>query len=448
MKILSQFNKGKNAMFWFIPKKAWRLFLFFGLVTGLFFLLFGQSQAGSVNELRDSLQRELDQIQQQINEYRTQIQETQTQAKTLKREIQLLDDKIKQAELQIRETELVLQQTQMAIGQKTDEITKQEEKMNREKNLLGQYLQNIYEQDEESTLEIIFSQKRLSDIFDEINSLDVIQKKTYDTISQIKTIKEDLEGQKDELSQKKDEELELKAIQEVQRSALNKQQLEKKDLLGQTKGQESTFQKLLKKTKADAIAVRNQIYLLEGVGLSMTLEEAYKHAKFASDLTEVRPAFLLAVLKEESKWGTTVGTGNWQHDMAPRDRQIFIDLCDELNFDPNKMPVSRRPSYGWGGAMGPAQFLPSTWALYKNEVARLTGHNPPSPWNIDDSFTAAGLKLAKAGAGQQTADAEWKAAMIYFAGNNWNKSVYSFYGDAVMDLASVIQEQLDVITSG
>ena len=96
--------------------------------------------------------------------------------------------------------------------------------------------------------------------------------------------------------------------------------------------------------------------------------------------------------------------------------------------------------------MGPAQFLPSTWLAYKDKVAALTGHNPPSPWDIDDAFTAAALKLANAGANQQTPDAEWKAAMIYFAGNNWGKTVYSFYGDSVMDLASVIQGQLDIIT--
>ena len=177
----------------------------------------------------------------------------------------------------------------------------------------------------------------------------------------------------------------------------------------------------------------------------MTLEDAYNHAKYAADRTGVRPAFLLAVLKQESSWGTNVGTGTWKKDMKAADQKAFIQICDELNLDPNQMPVSKKPSYGWGGAMGPAQFLPSTWLAYKDKVAVLTGHNPPSPWDINDAFTAAALKLANGGANQGTADAEWKAAMIYFAGNNWGKTVYSFYGDAVMDLASVIQGQLDIM---
>jgi len=241
--------------------------------------------------------------------------------------------------------------------------------------------------------------------------------------------------------------LQLKALQEIQRASLKIQQNEKSKLLTQTKGEEAAYQKMLTKAKADATAIKKRMYLLEGVGLSMTLEEAYKHAKFAADRTGTRPAFLLAVLKQESSWGTNVGTGTWKKDMHTRDQKAFLQICDELNLDPNQMPVSRKPSYGWGGAMGPAQFLPATWLSYKDEVARLTGHNPPSPWNIDDAFTAAALKLANAGANQKTASAEWKAAMIYFAGSRWGKAVYSFYGDSVMELAEIIQGQLDVITA-
>ena len=177
----------------------------------------------------------------------------------------------------------------------------------------------------------------------------------------------------------------------------------------------------------------------------MTLEKAYQHALFAAQRTGIRPAFLLAVLKKESSWGTNLGTGNWQKDMSPSQHQAFLDVCAKLGVDPNKMPVSRKPYYGWGGAMGPAQFLPATWLFYEAEVARLTGHNPPDPWDIDDAFTAAALKLAKAGANQHSKEAEWKAAMIYFAGSNWSKSIYRFYGDQVMELADVIQEQLDLI---
>jgi len=415
------------------------------LSATVFFAYIIAANASSVDDLKNSLQQNLDSIQAQISQYRAQIADAQSQTKTLKREIQLLDAKKKEMELQIQQTQLVLQQTQLSIDDKNSEIQTEETKLNRERNLLGQYLQGIYEFDQSSMVELIFSQKRLSDVFSEMSSLEAMQEKTQETIAVIKTIRKDLEQQKEDLSQKQEEELQLKALQDIQRASLKIQQADKNKLLTQTKGEEAAYQKMLTKAKADATAIKKQMYLLEGVGLSMTLEDAYKHAKFAADRTGVRPAFLLAVLKQESSWGTNVGTGTWRKDMAKRDQDAFLQICDELNLDPNQMPVSRKPSYGWGGAMGPAQFLPSTWLSYKDQVARLTGHNPPSPWNIDDAFTAAALKLANAGANQQTDNAEWKAAMVYFAGNNWGKTVYSFYGDSVMELADIIQGQLDII---
>ena len=78
-------------------------------------------------------------------------------------------------------------------------------------------------------------------------------------------------------------------------------------------------------------------------------------------------------------------------------------------------------------------------------VSNLTGHRPADPWDIEDAFAAASLKLTQAGAGSQNRNAEWKSAQIYFAGKRWNNPTYYFYGDQVMEMADVIQEQLNII---
>ena len=95
--------------------------------------------------------------------------------------------------------------------------------------------------------------------------------------------------------------------------------------------------------------------------------------------------------------------------------------------------------------MGPAQFLPSTWLSWESRISELTGHNPPSPWNVEDSLAAAALKLAAAGADQQTFENEWKAAMIYFAGSNWDNPAFAFYGDSVMALSHQFEEQIKIL---
>jgi hypothetical protein len=61
---------------------------------------------------------------------------------------------------------------------------------------------------------------------------------------------------------------------------------------------------------------------------------------------------------------------------------------------------------------------------------------------------ASALYLANKGATDKTKEAEWKAAMMYLAGGNWQKASLRFYGDQVMDLAQQFQEQIDILEKG
>ena len=130
--------------------------------------------------------------------------------------------------------------------------------------------------------------------------------------------------------------------------------------------------------------------------------------------------------------------------MGLRDRkgdvQDFITITTALGRDPYKTPVSCPMSYGYGGAMGPAQFIPTTWTLYRDRVFELTGREP-DPWNIKDAFLAAGLYLKDGGAAKQNYDSEFNAVMSYFAGPGWYKSSYKNiymrdYGYPVMKIAA------------
>ena len=167
-----------------------------------------------------------------------------------------------------------------------------------------------------------------------------------------------------------------------------------------------------------------------------------------SGLTGVRPAFILGVIAEESNLGENVGTGNWKTDMHPtRDQPIFEDITNRLGLDPDLMPVSKKPWYGWGGAMGPAQFIPSTWILYEDRIGRVSVQVPPSPWDPRTAFIASGLLLSDNGADRGGYYNERLAALRYFAGwRNAEKSSYAFYGDEVMELAEKYQGLIDILS--
>jgi len=403
------------------------------------------SEAEGVTQLKNDLNQQLEEVQQQIEVYRGQIKQRSADAKSLKRDIAILDDQIAQGALEIKQIELAIKKFDIVLEAQKQEIAEVDEQLGQEKVLLSEYLRTINDYDQKSLSEVLLENENFSDFFNEIQSLDEIQDKIRIGFQKILFLKNRLEEKKSDLEQERQQQDDLRALQQLQQRSQQEQKDKKKDLLGRTNGQESLFNALIKRAYSDSASIKSQLYLLEGVGLRMTIEEALAYAEYASAKTGVRPAYLLAVLKEESSWGTNVGTGSWRTDMNQRDHQAFLDICKKLKVDPNKMPVSRKPSYGWGGAMGPAQFLPSTWLDLEPKIIKLTGHDPPNPWDINDAFMAAGLKLGGNGANLGAPDAEWKAAMVYFAGGNWNNPLYRFYGDSVMDLAEVIQEQVNAI---
>ena len=230
---------------------------------------------------------------------------------------------------------------------------------------------------------------------------------------------------------------------------------ERQRLVDITKGVETVYQNIISAKQRTAAQIRAELFTLRG-SAAIPFGEALALANIASQKTGVRPAFILGVIAQESKLGENIGQCNlpedppkykWQNIMkAPRDTVPYLTITSSLGLDPDLMPLSCAPGYGWGGAMGPAQFIPSTWILYKDRIAKLTGKNPPNPWFPGDAFVASALLLGDNGADRGGRAWERLAALRYFAGwKNAEKPAYAFYGDGVMDLTDKYQQQINIL---
>ena len=415
-------------------------------------------------EEKEKLEKELENIEKEIESYQEQILATQKKTKTLKNELSILENQIKKLNLEVKATKLSLKRIDNEVYLQEQKISLKKIEINKEKELLKKILQNLYQEENDSLIEIVLKNPKFSDFFAKIRDLELLQSNLKQKLQNLKTQKQELEKQKEVLLEKKQEFVALSNIQILQRKKLLNYKEEKNYLLKITKGKEKKYQEILKEKQKLAAQIRSRIYELMGIGKAITFGEAVKFAEYASDLTGVRPALILAVLTQESELGKNVGTCNrkndppekkWKKVMKPtRDWKPFQQIIKELQgagypYKIDEMPVScpmkdRYGNYiGWGGAMGPAQFIPSTWILYKNKVAELTGHNPPSPWNLQDAFVACALLLKDNGAARGGWKAEWQAAMKYFCGRiNYR---FRFYGDSVMSLAKKYQEEIGIL---
>ncbi len=425
-------------------------------------LVFAQSDtAGSAqtDAYRAKLQAQLDDLEKQIGAQQTILDETKKQDVSLQRDIKILDTQIAQAKLQIKARDIAIAELQTGVVQKQKTISTLNTKMGDELDSLAALLREKNRLDSTSPAVAAFSAKSLSEFFIDVDTFDQINKKLQASFAEITNTKDLTKRQQDDLQSQLDEETQLRQVQQLQAQQISQQQSQKQKILADTKGQEKAYQALITKNKQSAAQIRAALFQLNG-SAAISFGKALDYANEASKATGIRPAFLLGIIREESNLGSNVGKGTYAADMHPtRDVPIFLAITASLGLDPNSMPVSKKQWYGWGGAMGPAQFIPSTWAGYagyvkpdyhyessKDRIGKLTGNQPPNPWNPEDAFMASAIYLTDSGAAAQTPAAEFKAAMCYLAGcGNANKADLQFYGQQVAQFAAQYQCQIDII---
>jgi peptidoglycan hydrolase CwlO-like protein len=428
-------------------------FLFFGSVAAptIFTRASGDATSSSAAAERGQLQDQLQQLETQINQYEGQVTSYQKQGSTLNGEITQLNSKIAKLHLQIQATNLTITQLNQQIASTQSEITVTQVDIGDKKGAIGGLIQNLYQKDKVSLVEVFLKNPRLSDFWSDTQNVTLIQDNLRVAVQQIADLQTQLQGQKAQFQASKADAATARVYQQAQADAVASTTNQKAQLLAATKGQESKYQALLKQTQATAAQIRNRIFQLLGGG-ELSFEDAYQYAKLASGATGITPEFILAVLDHESALGQNVGKCSYQTAMSPSNIPIFLQIVHDLNLDPNTMMVSCPNADGaYGGAMGPAQFVPSTWKLYSSAVSGVTGHNPASPWNNADAFAATALYLKDGMAGCKAVytsviSQERCTAAKYYAGSRWKNYLWT-YGEAVVERANSFADDIKTITS-
>ncbi len=409
-----------------------------------------QTTTDTPQEQRRELEGQLADLERQIEEHQKTIEQYQKQGKNLKNEIGGLTTKIDKLNLQIKSVTLNLKKVNETINETQRQINHTENKIDIRKEALAEALKVLYENDRANLLAVLMANSRLSDFFGNMNNITLVQENVRGALIEISKLRQDLLEQKDQLSLQKEDAENLKAIQEAQKRTVQSTQAEKQKVLQITKGKESEYKKLLVQTQATAAQIRSRIFELFGGG-ELTFERAYDYAHIAENATGVRAAMILAILHRESLLGKNTGRCSYKTAMHPtRDIPIFLDILQKLGIDPESTvaKVSCPNKDGrYGGAMGPAQFIPSTWKMFSASIAAVTGSNPPNPWASKDAFAATGLYLKKFGADTKNKSDEKRAAASYYCGTSWQRSSCLYYANAVLETANQFENDIKTITT-
>ncbi|MEN9338169.1 MAG: hypothetical protein RIQ41_483 [Candidatus Parcubacteria bacterium] len=417
---------------------------------------------------REQLEQELADLEAQIKALNGSITQTQAQKDSLARDITLLTQKINQSKLKIQAHDKQITKLVQNISEKNRNITVLDAKMDREKDSLAQIMRKTRYLEQYSLLDFGLQSQSLSTFFSDVDSFSTLNRALNQSFEDIRATKSDLEEVKSELQEAKDEETQKKLAQEAEKKKVESNQKEKNTLLTQTKNQEAEYKKVLATREKEAASIRARLFELRDAN-AISFGQAYDYALAASKTTGVRPALILAILMQESSLGINVGAcylrdyttgsgisiktgGEKPRTMHPtRDVPVFTSLMSKLGRDPQTTPVScwiaaysgGQPS-GWGGAMGPSQFIPSTWVLFEDRIESSTGASVANPWNAYHAITATALYLKDLGAISGNEASERNAACKYYSGRSCaSSSAGAGYGNAVMKKLYSMQEDID-----
>lgn len=420
----------------------------------------------ATDQRRAQLQAELNQLEKEITQNQAIVDSLAAQGKSLSNEVKTLNAKIKAAQLQVQATQVAIKNLDASITVHKNTITTLTNKLDAEKMSLAQILRRTNEVDNYSVVEIALTGQNLSDVLGALDSYAFLKRSLGQSYEEITGTKLQTLAEKEALENKREEQEKIAQIQILAKQQVQNQQTQKQQLLTETKGQEAKYQQIVAAKQKTAGQIRAELFSLAGGGGQIPLPTAIALAKTAGAATGVRPAFILGVMKQETNLGANVGQclltnspekgdGKGKNTGTPfsgvmkptRDVDPFMTITSALGLDPYSQPVSCPPSYGYGGAMGPGQFIPSTWMLIKDRVSRAAGHPSTfaNPWNPLDAFTATALYVADLGATGGGTTGERTAALKYFAGGNYKNPAYAFYGDSVMNFAAQFQSDIDTL---
>jgi len=429
--------------------------------------------------------------QQKSEEIKKDITKTEKEKQTLQNKIYTLRKKIEDLSYQIYQSNLIIKDFSLQIEDTETSIQKTTLKIEDSKERLASILRTIYEEDQKSLIEILLSEATLSGFFDSLIALETLNVKNQELLENIKSLKSYLETEKESLDKEKSGLEKMVAIQSLQKKESEKIKKEQEYFLKMTEAEYQKYLKEKKETEEKVAKIGEKLWkLLIGVREIPIYEEAVRIAKFVEEQTGIRAAYLLGILTQESMIGRNVGqcfllepeTGigvialdgkKWPRVMNPtRDAPFFLEIIKNLNqtknlnLQPNRQPIScwipvcateykgrlyfdyRGVSvdgegnitcskkgyvpYGWGGAMGAAQFIPSTWKRYQDEIAQRIGE-APDPWDFRHATLASALLLKKCGGLSN----EREAAVCYLGAD------YLGYARSVLWFASCHQDYID-----
>jgi len=356
-----------------------------------------------------------EQCEKEVQEQKALLDLKQRESVTIERDILIADTNIKKTDLSIRASKVKIYQIGKEISQKEEDVVALSENMEVIVGHLSTLIKKTNELDSFSFLEAMLSQDSISNFFVDIDDYGVIKRDLNKTLLELRGTREQTEVTKGLLRENEMNERGLKLTKESEQRKQVTYKSEKDNLLDLNRDQEAEYQQTIAEKERVKTAIKNRLFRTVG-GTELTFGEALKLVQLYEERIGVEAALTLSILSQESGIDGMIGKNQGRctyNEPAPNkagtvmsntQKPSFLKIVEELGMNPETTKVSCPivSDGAYGGAMGPSQFMPTTWwdinsgFGYKKRVGKVLGVSSPSPFNNLDAFTGTALYLSDA----------------------------------------------------
>ncbi len=403
-------------------------------------------------------------------ELNKQFDSTKQNSSALEKGIADLNYNIAKIKLQIKAKDAKIKQLGENIVVKTQYIGELSDRMEAIKKSIANMIRDSYAMDSSTFIDVFLSSGNLSDFFIDTDNYSTINEKLRELTQELLGIKKTSETEKKALETKQTQESKLKYEQEQAKKTNEGYKAEQQTLLSITKNKEAEYQKMIAQKEALKNQIRNKLYRTAG-GEEISFGDALKIIQPYESTIGVNSALTLAVLFQESAIDNTIGKniGRCTYNqpssciagktvMSEAQKPYYLDIMSSIGLNPETSPVScaicRDGNYG--GAMGPAQFMPQTWSSIIKRISNIIGVSYPSPFENKAAFTASAVLLKDNQDRCKTAFTKkndiWAcAASKYYgglslAGSKLTNYMYYGYGSSVLKRALQFEKDIETLS--
>ncbi|MBI2475120.1 peptidoglycan DD-metalloendopeptidase family protein [Candidatus Uhrbacteria bacterium] len=231
-------------------------------------IVFAQTSGASseINALNDQIsqkKKNIDNLNDRIDEYKKKIEKKQAEKTSLTVEVNLLDNRIAKTKLEIEETEQTIDLVNTEIALLNNQLTDLEKTLQKDRQLLASVLQKIQVKDQDLPLRVFFGSDSLSQLFDEVQSLETINKDLKQTLERTKQSKIAIESKRETEQTKRDQMQEMQLALEREKDQLEEEVDSQKILISETQNSENQFRLLLQQLKEEEQFITQQISVLQ-----------------------------------------------------------------------------------------------------------------------------------------------------------------------------------------